>query len=581
MVRDAMTLPTPFVALFVALSLAACTRGKPKEDKAAATPSNATTATTPASDSEWLQGELPASVTEGTPIDGGEVTLHLDSEPPSLNNVVDGDFWGSRISVGPIYETLVSTDPYDDPLYRHQPALAERWEISDDKLIYTFYLRRGVKWHDGHDFTAKDVIASFDKIMDPKTKAAEARSYFEDLARYEAVDDFTVRFVWKRPYFLALDSFTSWGIQPAHIIQKLSGTQYNEASTNSLNRHPIGTGPFRFVEWVNGEKIVLARNANYWGDKAHLDKITFRIVKDRSVALQLAERGELDTVEKLGAEQWVQMRDNANLKARFYRSRFLDANYQWIGWNAQRPFFKDKRVRRAMTLLVDRPGMIEKLMYGLYQGTECQFYWKSLDCDPAVQPLPFDPSAAMTLLDEAGWKDTNNNGVRDKGGVEFKFVFMVPAGSIDAERMGTKMKEDFGRAGVYLDVQIVEWSAFLKRLREHQFDACTLLWGSSARQDPMQIWHSTSRNGGSNYVDFNNAEADKLITDARLIFDEEQRRPLYRRFGAILHEEQPYTVMWVRPRLTLLSKKLKGMRESLEFWQWADWWLAPSPASPQ
>jgi len=567
------------LSVFLITSLSACTRGKSKDDKAATkpTPTAATSApTAPVADTEWLDGKLPASVADGTPVDGGEVTLHLDSEPPSLNTTIDSDWWAARITVGPIYETLVSVDPYDDPLYRHTPALAERWEVSDDKLVYTFHLRRNVKWHDGQPFTARDVIASFDKIQDQTTKAAHVRSYFEDVARYEAVDDFTVRFTWKKPYFLALDAFTDFGVHPAHIIGKLSGSQYNEAATNPLNRAPVGTGPFRFVEWVNGEKIVLAKNTAYWGKKSHLDRITFRIVKDRSVALQLAERGELDTVEKVVADQWVQMRDNEKLRARFYRSRYADANYGWIGWNAKRPFFKDKRVRRAMTLLVDRPGMIDKLMYGLYQPTACHFYWKSLDCDPAITPLPYDPAAAIGLLDEAGWKDTNSDGVRDKNGVAFKFVFMIPAGSVDAERMSTKMKEDFGRAGVHLDVQVVEWSAFTKRLREHEFDACTLIWGGGGRQDPMQIWHSSSRNGGSNYVDFNNPEADKLMTDARVIFDEEQRRPLYRRFGAILHEEQPYTFMWVRPRLTLLSRRLKGMRESLSFWQWQDWWIAPT-----
>jgi len=570
-----MTLPLPLILLLLTTTtLTACTRGKSKEDKAAESQQAATAAPTNAPDSEWLEGKLPASVTEGTPVDGGEVTLHLDTEPPSLNNTVDNDGWASRITVGPIYQTLVEVDPYDDPRYQIRPCLAERWDISDDKLTYTFHLRHDVKWHDGKPFTSKDVIATFDKIQDETTKAAHARSYFEELASYTAVDEFTVRFVWKKPYFMTLDAFTFFGIQPAHIIAPLTGTQYNDAATNPINRAPIGTGPFKFVTWEANQKIVLARNANYWRQKAHLERITFRIVKDQTVALQLAERGELDTVEKNLPSQWVTMKDNATLRSKFHRSLYADANYQWIGWNAARPMFRDKRVRMALTMLTDRPGILDKMLYGLYMPTECHFYWRSLDCDPAVQPPPYDPVAAGKLLDEAGWKDTNNDGLRDRDGVPFKFVFMIPASSTDAMRMATKMKEDFGRAGIQIDVQVVEWSSFTKRLREHEFDACTLLWGSDARQDPMQIWHSSSRTGGSNYVDFNNAEADKLITDARVIFDDEARRALYRRFGAILHEEQPYTMLWVRPRLTLLSKRLKGMRESLQFWQWQDWWIA-------
>lgn len=580
-----MKLPLPLILLLIALtSLSACTRGKSKDENVAPAPAQTTqnpapnTPTAAPAADDWLEGRLPASVTGGTPVDGGEVTLHLEVEPPALNGILaDTDMWGQRISLGPIVESLVTLDPYDDPDYRVVPGLAERWEISEDKLVYTFYLRRNVKWHDGQPLTARDVIATWDKIQDKTTKAADARSYFgDDLSKYEAVDDFTVRFTWKKPYFMALDAFTFFPVQPAHVIEKLSGRQYNDAATNPLNRAPIGTGPFKFVEWVNGEKIVLAKHADYWGKKAHLDRITFRIVKDRSVALQLAERGELDTVEKVVSDQWVQMKDNANLRARFHRSRFADANYQWIGWNAKRPFFQDKNVRKALTMLVDRPGMIDKLMYGLYQPTECTFYWRSQECDPEVKPLPVSAAVALTLLDKAGWRDTNRNGVLDKDGVEFRFVFMIPAGSVDAERMGTKMKEDLNRVGIQMDVQTVEWSGFIKRLTKHEFDATTLLWVASARQDPMQIWHSKSRDGGSNYVDFNNPEVDQIITDARVTFDADQRRVLYRRFGAILHAEQPYTLLWVRPRLTLLSKRLKGMRESVEFWQWADWWLDPT-----
>ncbi len=561
------------VSILLMFPMSACTRGKSKEEKAVATSDVAPTTTANASDQDWIEGRLPASTREGTPVDGGEVTVHMDNEPPSLNASIDSDWWGSRVTVGPIYESLVTVDPYDDPRYRIVPALAERWEISEDKLTYTFFLRRGVKWHDGQPFTAKDVIATFDKIQDETTKAAHVRSYFEDLARYEAVDDFTVRFLWRKPYFMALDAFGDFGIQPAHLIAKLTGAQYNDAATNPINRAPIGTGPFRFAEWVTGEKLVYTKNPDYWGKKAHLDRITFRIVKDQTVALQLAERGELETLERILPSQWVDMANNAKLRERFHRAASSDANYQWIGWNAKRPYFSDVRVRRAMTLLIDRKNVIEKMLYGLYRPTECHFYYRSAECDPAITPLPYDPAAAMALLDEAGWKDTNNDGVRDKGGVPFRFVFMVPTQSTDAIRLGTKMKDDFARAGIAMDVQLVEWSAFLKRLREHEFDATTLLWGGGARSDPMQIWHSSARNGGSNYIDFHNAEADKLITDARVIFDDAQRLPLYRRFGAILHEQQPYTFLWVRPRLALISKRLKGVRESLEFWQWQDWWV--------
>jgi peptide/nickel transport system substrate-binding protein len=522
----------------------------------------------------WVDGILPKVSPTEAPRAGGEVVVQTNTEPPSLNPIVDSDWWGSAIS-DHIYEPMVGTDPYDDPDYRFVPKLAERWEISQDRTEFTFHLRRDVKWHDGVPFTARDVIATFDKIQDPKAKTMHLKAYTQELESYRALDEFTVSFKWKRPYFLAMETPLGVGIQPAHLIEKLSGTDYNQAATNPLNRAPVGTGPFRFGEWKSNEKIVLLRHDAYRGPKAHLDRIVFRIVKDPTVALELAERGELDVVNGVPAEKWIRMQE-PRLRQSFWRSKYFDANYAWIGWNLRRPLFQDARVRRALTQLVDRPGMIGGLFHGLALPTTCHFYYKSKDCDPNLAPLPYDPEAAARLLEEAGWRDTNRDGLREREGQAFRFVFMVPASSESAERMAAKMKEDFWRAGIDLRVQQVEWSAFTRRLREKNFDACTLVWGGGPRGDPTQIWATSSIPGGSNYISFSDPRVDRILRDARVLFDDAERHALYREFGRILGAEQPYTFLWVRPRLSLVGRRVHGVRESLGFWQYEDWWVDPA-----
>lgn len=562
-------------------SLPACTRGKSREQGspapvavAPATPVEPQAAAKDAVSAAWLAGELPK--TTETPVAGGELIVGIHTNPPSLNGLIDSDLIGSWITRHRIYEGLVTLDPFDDPDYGPKPELAERWEISEDKKTYTFHLRKGVTWHDGKPFTSRDVIATMDKIQDPTSKAMHVRSAVQELARYYAPDDFTVVFVWKRPYAFTLDAFADdIEIQPAHVIAKLSGTQFNEASTNPLNRAPVGTGPFKFKTWQNNEKIELARNDAYWGDKPYLDRLTFRIVQDPTVRLQLAERGELDLVNRITSEQWQNM-DQPVFKRDWNRSRFMPAQYAWIGWNAERPYFKDKRVRRALTMLADRPGIIGKMMYGLPQPTTCHFYWKSAACDPELKPLPYDPAAAGQLLDEAGWKDSDGDGVRDKGGQPFRFVFMVPPNSTEAIRWSAKIKEDLARAGIAMDLQLVEWSAFTKRLREHAFDACALIWGSGAHGEPTQIWHSSGIKGGSNYVGFNDPEADKLMEQARVEFDPAVRDALYRKLGALLYEEQPYTWMYVPAELNLLHKRVKGATPTLYWWRFERMWLDPA-----
>lgn len=569
------------MTLLTAVLLAGCTPPKKKAPKdTGGTTVDATTTLVKLDPMDrWRAGLLPENMFDGEPKPGGEVTVQLYSDPPSLNTIVDSDWWAARITEHHIYEALVGVDNYD-PDYKLVPELAESWEISADNKTFVFKLRHGVTWHDGKPFTADDVIATFDKVQDETTKAAHVRSYTTELDTYEKVDDYTVKFVWKKAYFLALDTpFSDLPIQPAHIIAKLSGKEYNEAATNSLNRAPLGTGPFEFVEWKSNERIVVKRNEAYWGKKAHISKLTFRIVKDATVALQLAQRQELDVVTRILEEDWVTMESKKVLVDNYHRSRFHDANYAWIGWNQKRPFFKDKRVRNAMTLLTNRQGIIDQMMHGLPLPTTCHFYFKSESCDPDLAPLPYDPIKAVKLLDEAGWVDSNDDGIRDKDGVEFNFSFMLPASSVNAGKMATLMKEDFSRAGIGLSIRKVEWSAFVKELRSQEFDACTLVWGGGPRGEPTQIWHSASSAEGSNYISFSNARVDELLEKARVEFDVDKRNEMYREFGRILHDEQPYTFLYVRPRMSLVHKRLKGVAETLSYWEYEDWWVEEGATS--
>jgi peptide/nickel transport system substrate-binding protein len=274
------------------------------------------------------------------------------------------------------------------------------------------------------------------------------------------------------------------------------------------------------------------------------------------------------------------MQGDAQLRTLVHRSKFFDANYAWIGWNLKRAVFQDRRVRRALTMLVDRPGIMQGLLHGLAIPTACHFYYRSPECDPGVKPLPYDPLAATRLLEEAGWRDGDRDGVRENGGRQLAFNLMIPASSESAERMAAKMKEDLWRAGIDMGVERVEWSAFTRRLHEKNFDACTLIWGGGPRGDPTQIWHTRSMEKGSNYIGFSHPRADAIMDQARTIFDDARRGELYREFGRILHEEQPYTFLYVRPQLALINKRVKGVRESLMFWQYQDFWLEAPGAGP-
>jgi peptide/nickel transport system substrate-binding protein len=553
-----------------AVLMLACTRG----GKHAAPPAETSAAIE--SGDDWQAGRLPAEVTRGAPVDGGALVIALDVQPPSLNVLLDPDWVAQRIVLHRVYQSLVAIDPHDDPAYRPIPELAERWEISPDGRTYTFHLRSGVKWHDGRPFTAADVIATFDKIFDEHTRAASLRADLAELAHYAAPDPTTLVLTWKRPYFMAFDVLADITIQPAHVIAQLSAAQYNEAASNPLNRHPIGTGPYRFVRWDNGERIELERNPDYWGKRPHLERLLFRPISDPALRLQLAQRGEVDLLYRLKTDQWLGVEKDPDLRAHFNRSRSYPAKYLWIGWNNLNPWFASVPVRRALTMLVDRPGILAHVLYGLARPTTCHFYWASAACDPALEPLPFDPSAAQRLLDREDIRDHDGDGVRDRAGQPFRFTFMLPSGASETARWVTKIKEDLGHAGIEMEIENVEWSAFLRRLRDHDFAAATLIWTGDARMDPTPIWHSSSIAGGSNFISYRNPEVDRLIEQARVTLEPETRNALFRRFGAILQAEQPYTFLCTPPDLDLLHKRIKGARVSLYWWQFEELWLDPS-----
>lgn len=551
-----------------------CTRGK-REPAQQAPASPITQPSAPdASHDDWHEGRLPASVLQGTPQRGGELVVGVDVEPASLNPVISTDWLAKRIVLQRVAQGLVRVAADDDPNYRILPELAERWDVSADGRVYTFYLRRGVTWHDGKPFSARDVIATFDKVRDPQTQAASTRADFAELQSYVASDEHTVVLTWKEPYFLVLDALADLTIQPAHVIAALSGPQYNEAASNPLNRAPLGTGPFKFVRWESHNQIVLARNPSYWGKPAYLDRIVFRIVPDANTRLQLAERGEIDLLYRLKTDQWSRMQ-SPTLRAHFHRSRFYASKYNWIGWNQERPLFADVRVRRALTMLIDRPNIIGKLMFGLPRPATCHFYYASPACDAALQPLPYDPGQAAQLLDAADMKDHDGDGLRDHAGVPFRFTLTLPSGAVEAGRIAAKIKEDLSHAGIDMQLESLEWSAFLQRITSHAFDATSLLWGGDARMDPTQVWHSSSsQHGGSNFISYHDPQADRLIEQARVTLADEPRNALFRRLGAILQADQPYTFLFVPAELDLLHVRVHGARPSIYWWQFEELWLS-------
>ncbi len=491
----------------------------------------------------------------------------LPADPSTLNPITATDAYASNVDRY-IFESMLDRD---NETLLLKPKLAERWEISPDHLVYTFWLRKGVKWQDGRPLTADDVLFTFERILDPKVDAAMLRNYYRDVKKIEKTDDHTVRFVYAKPYFRALEMIGGASIMPKHIYG--DGQDFN---SHPANRAPLGTGPYRFVEWKTGRHIVITRNESYWGKKPAISEITFKIVPDSTVSFQLLKKGAVD-MGGMRAIQWVRQTDSQSFRDKFTKHRYYTPNYSYIGWNMRSPLFEDGRVRTAMTMMLDRQEILDKILLGQGEVVASAFYKFGEQADPKIEPIPYDPEGARELLAQAGWKDTDGDGVLDKDGVRFSFELLSAAGSTTARSISLFMQEDLRKMGIEMEIRQLEWATMLKLLHDRRFDAAMLAWSMPLIQDPYQLWHSSQAADGSNFVGFVDPRADRLIEDARREFDDARRNEMYREFQWIVHEEQPYTFLYTSPSLVAVAKRFGNVIDYRLGLDPLEWTVGPSP----
>ncbi|ARN57738.1 peptide-binding protein [Sedimentisphaera salicampi] len=498
-----------------------------------------------------------ADSAEAAAKDGGWLIWRLSAEPPTLNPITAKDAYADMI-VGSkncfVFETLVKRNR--DSL-EYEPLLAESWDISDDGLRIEFRLKDDIWFSDGEPVTAEDVKFTYETIMDVEIDAANIRNYFVDFKSCEVVNDRTVVFNMKRPYFLAFGMIGETPIIPKHVYE------YEDAQDfNSNISDPVGSGPFVFGQWDVGDKIVLEKNENYWGEGVNFEKLIYKFISNDMAALTALKSGQIDVMAPL-PEQYTSYKDSEQFKEKFNIYKYLipDNSYTYVSWNFECELFQSGKVRNALTHLIDREKIKDHIWEGLVRIVSGPFSPGSPQCNPNVKPLEFSPDKARELLSEAGWEDTNGNGIRDKNGREFKFKLMIVSGSPITEQTAKVLKDQFSQAGIIMEVDPFEWSVFLDRLHKRDFEATTLAWQGDVETDPYQIWHSSQiAKGGSNYISYKNETVDNILEEARRTLDDEKRNRLYHRFHKILNDEQPYTFMFARPSIAFMNNRIKGVK---------------------
>ena len=468
--------------------------------------------------------------------------------------------------------------PYDHPDGEFSPLAAESWEISPDRLTYRIKLRRGIMWddftdpvtqkrHPAKEVTAEDFRFFVDVLRDPAVNCAPLRSYYQDLDSLEVISPYEFVVRWKRPFYGSLAATLGMSPLPRHYYHqypgKFDGKRFND--DHKRNAFIVGCGPYRLESWLKNRRITLRRNDTYLGVKfgaaPPIARRSFEVIQLPSTRFMALSAGRIDMLN-LTADQWVRNADAPIFKSgAFKKYRSPAMAYTYIGYNQKSPLFQDKRVRNALTMLVDRKRIIRDILHGLAQEIKGPFPPDSKFSDPELAVLPYDPDRAKKLLAEAGWRDTDGDGILDKDGRKFSFTMLQIANHPTQTRMFPLIKESFGAAGIEMKIQTLEWSVYLERLEKRTYDACSLGWTTSFDPDPYQVWHSQGiAPPGSNHVGYSNPELDKLIEALRETFDENERRRIGRRIERIIHEDQPYTFLYTPYSLAAVSSRFGNVR---------------------
>lgn len=494
---------------------------------------------------------------------GEDETLfaRVEGNPKNLNSL----FQSSTV------EFRLCSALYDGPFtfdagmeWRTNDVFTERLEVSEDKKVWTVTLKPGLKWHDGHPFTAHDIAYSWKEILDERVPCSAQKPGTDEITECVAIDDRTVKFVHKEPL-----PTSKWNVMfsliPKHLYEKGKAEDPSLLKSDyysKLNRAPIGNGPYRFVEWVENEKIVVERWEDYPGPKPHFKRIVFRIVPEQNVALLRFENGEFDEMVLTSPQFAVDTVKSEKFKAVGRKALSTEWGYAYIGWNMDPtvPYFRDSRVRRAMTHAVNIPRIISRILYGLPTPCHGMFHPDAWMYNHDVRLLTFDVDQAAALLDAAGWLASDDDGWRYKDGKRFAFELLLAQGSPTTLEIAALVQEDLKSIGVDMQTRVMEWATMQEKVRKHEFQAMFAAWGTGTDPDTnWNLWRTEEKDTGRNYVCYSNPRVDELFVAGRREFDKEKRTRVYQEIQKLVYDDQPYTFLWNAPTRHAFHKRIRGV----------------------
>jgi peptide/nickel transport system substrate-binding protein len=535
--------------------------------------------------SRWVLGVVvllavsaaPAGAAD-TPVRGGRVIVALSQDLQTLNPhlVITG-------TVKQVTYNLFDSLWYYDPAGILVPNLAveiptpHNGGISADGLTYTFRVRKGVKWHDGKPFTATDVKFTWELIMSPKFRAV-TRAGLTLIKSMAATDDATIKVELTEPYAPFLGVWAEIPILPQHVLGQAPDPNVADFNTKS----PIGTGPFKFVEWRKGDHITLEAYRGYHGPGPYLDQLIFKIVPDLNAMFAQYRAGEIDvtgSIPGLPLELYEEAKRVPGTRVIVDENNYLEMVYL----NHMKPWFGDNRVRRALYLAVDRKAILDRILLGLVKPADGYVHPSSWAYAPGLIAHRHDPAEAERLLDAAGWR-RGADGVRQKDGVRMSFDFATVVGDKTREQIQQVVQQQWQRIGVDANIKnragAALWGPYYQK---SEFDVLLLSFLINPDPEMSTRFHSGSiavKTGkGANYMGYSNPEFDRLLDLGARTFDAAKRKETYKKIQELWVKDLPALPLYWKVSIEGVKASLQGYKTNPNVynntWNAREWWLKP------
>lgn len=531
--------------------------------------------------------ETEATVEETTEDDDTEVVEEgPDNQAKEQGNVLTV----ATASLKGLFNPILASDVYDmwvasavfDPLVGYDSTgavdnngIATDWEISEDKLTYTFNIEEGILFHDGEELTAEDVEFTYSAIADPDYDGSRGPAVAdivgvdayregdaETIEGIEVIDDYTISFTISSPNVSKIRDF-GYGIMPKHYYAYETWDEFK-----SKLREPVGSGIMKFVEYETGQYAEMETFEDYYKGRANIDGVIIRMIPDETQPAAVAS-GEVDLANPAAnIETYETMIDTGIADVQ----EFLDNSYRYVGFNLRKDKFADKRVRQALAYGIRMDDYIENEWEGFAQAADSPISpisWAAPD-QSTLNKYDYNPEKALELFAEAGW-EKNDEGKLMKDGEQFVVEWTTYSEAEWPLNLIAVAENNWGELGIEVNANVMEFNAVVTQVFDEQdFDVWNMAWSLAIDPDPYAIFHSDNTDlGAFNAGGFENERADELIEAGRNEYDQEKRAEIYAEWAKLANEELPYMFVSIGTRIWGVNDRVKNM-ELGPYWTWTD-----------